>query len=192
MSASPSPKSLRAVVSEQAPLLVALVVLAVVVAFTRLRKAGSVPAKAAPTAAAVEPPAAPSEPEPIAPEPPFGPLRAENAELPCEVDEVLASKCRRCHSTPPRHNAPFPLFTWTDLQAPRGSDPMYQVVGRVVQTGFMPLRIETNPPIEPLTEGEKKILLDWVSSGAPRGKCTPAAAKGRRAPAGPAKVPVGN
>jgi hypothetical protein len=185
----PRPKSLRAAVSEQAPLLIALVLIALLVAFTRMRKTASISAKPAPAAPA--PPFVPSEPEPIPLEPPFGPLRAENAELPCGVDEVLASKCRRCHATPPRHNAPFPLFTWTDLQALRGSDPLYQVLGRVVQNGFMPLRIPTNPPIEPLTEGEKKTLLDWVSSGAPRGTCKPTATKKQRVPTQPMKGPAG-
>lgn len=188
---SSRPKSLRAAASEQAPLLIALVLIALVVAFTRLRKSAQAPAKSTPAAPA--PPFVPSEPEPIPLEPPFGPLRAENAELPCDVDDVLASKCRRCHSTPARHNAPFPLFTWTDLQAQRSSQPIYQVVGRVVQTGFMPIRIPANPPVEPLTEAEKKVLLDWVSSGAPKGACKPSPpAKGPRTPARPAKVKAAN
>jgi hypothetical protein len=109
--------------------------------------------------------------EPLPPEPPLGVLRMPNSELPCDVDEVLARKCRRCHGTPSRHGAPFPLYTWTELHVPRSEQPLFVHVGRVVESGFMPLRIETNPPIEPLTDAEKKLLLDWVSAGAPRGVC---------------------
>jgi hypothetical protein len=182
MSASRSPKSLRAAISEQAPLLIALAVIALVIVFTRERR--PVPATTTtPSAASMPQQFAPSEPEPIPEEPPFGPLRAEDAELPCDVDDVLAKKCRRCHAIPPRHGAPFPLFTWTELQATRSSQPLYQVVARVVQTGFMPLRIPANPPVEPLTDSEKKTLLDWAGAGAPRGSCKPTPAKRARAPA---------
>ncbi|HWA73188.1 MAG TPA: hypothetical protein VG937_12655 [Polyangiaceae bacterium] len=182
MSVSRSPKSLRAAISEQAPLLIALVVIALVIVFTRERKAAPVAEKPA-SAASAPPPSVPSEPEPIPEEPPLGPLRAENAELPCDVDDVLARKCRRCHAIPPRHGAPFPLFTWTDLQAMRSSQPIYEVVARVVQTGYMPYRIPANPPVEPLTDAEKKTLLDWVAAGAPRESCKPTATKRPRTPA---------
>jgi hypothetical protein len=185
MSVSRSPKSLRAAVSEQAPLLIALAVIALVIVVTRERKPV---ARTPPSAASAPQSFTASEPDPIPEEPPFGPLRAENAELPCDVDDVLAKKCRRCHAIPPRHGAPFPLFTWTDLQATRSSQPLYQVVARVVQTGFMPLPIPANPPVERLTEAEKKTLLDWAAAGAPRGSCRPSATKRARAPT-KAKLP---
>jgi hypothetical protein len=41
-----------------------------------------------------------------------------------------------------------------------------------VRTGFMPYRVEANPPVLPLTEDEKKVILDWVDAGAPRGDCS--------------------
>jgi hypothetical protein len=126
-------------------------------------------------------PFVPSAPEPIPKEPPFGPLRVENAGLPCDVDEVLANKCRRCHGIPPRHSAPFPLYTHEHLTMPRGSEQIYEYVGRVVASGFMPYRIEANPPIELLTDAEKKTLLDWVGAGAPRGSCEPTKPKKKRA-----------
>ena len=52
---------------------------------------------------------------------------------------------------------------------------MYHHVGRVVYTGQMPFQTLTNPPVEPLTEAEKQILLDWVKAGAPKGTCDTAA-----------------
>jgi hypothetical protein len=42
-----------------------------------------------------------------------------------------------------------------------------------VRTNFMPYRMEANPPVQPLTEEEKKIVLDWVDAGAPREDCDP-------------------
>src|SRR5687768_8145979 len=36
--------------------------------------------------------------------------------LPCEVDELLAKRCRSCHSNPPM--APMALVTYEDLAAP--------------------------------------------------------------------------
>jgi hypothetical protein len=53
---------------------------------------------------------------PLPPEPPFGPLKQPNSELPADVDEVLARKCRRCHTVPTRNGAPFTLFTWSEIQ----------------------------------------------------------------------------
>src|SRR5687767_5278124 len=40
-------------------------------------------------------------------EPPFGPLKMPDSELPCDVDQVLADKCRRCHGSPSRNGAPL-------------------------------------------------------------------------------------
>jgi hypothetical protein len=105
------------------------------------------------------------------PEPPFGPLKHASSELPCDVDQVLADKCRRCHGTPQRHGAPFSLFTWAEMQPDRFGEPIYKRLGRSIETGFMPFNIPANPPIEMLTPEEKKTLLDWVAKGAPRGSC---------------------
>lgn len=160
-------RRLPSLLSRHGPLLGALVALCLVVVLTRKPEPeASAPPVAGPTAAPV---LAPSQPLP--PEPPFGPLRVADSGLPCDVDQVLASKCRRCHATPSRHGAPFPLYTWAELQVPRSEQPLFVHVGRVVQSGFMPYRIEANPPVEPLADAEKKTLLDWVSAGAPRGVC---------------------
>lgn len=110
-------------------------------------------------------------PEPIPLEPPVPLLRVENSGLPCDIDEVLAKKCRRCHTLPPRHSAPLQLMRWEDAHADRHGSPVYQLLGRAVTTGYMPFAIMANPPIERLTDPEKKTLLDWVAAGAPRGGC---------------------
>ena len=116
-------------------------------------------------------PAVVAPPEPLPLEPPVELLRVENSGLPCDVDEVLARKCRRCHTQPPRHSAPVQLLRWEDTQADRNGAPVFQHLGRAVASGFMPYLIMANPPIERLTDAEKKTLLDWVAAGAPRGSC---------------------
>jgi hypothetical protein len=110
-------------------------------------------------------------PAPLPLEPPLERVRVPDSELPCPVDDVLARKCRRCHTTPARHNAPFELLTWEDTRLERLGHPLYIDIGRVVGTGYMPLAIEANPPVERLTPEEKKILLDWVDAGAPKDRC---------------------
>lgn len=106
-------------------------------------------------------------------DPPLEKVRVPDSGLPCDVDDVFAAKCRRCHTTPARHAAPFELYTWADAQIDRMGSPLFVHIGRVVETGYMPLLIEAKPPVERLTPEEKKILLDWVKAGAPKTPCNP-------------------
>jgi hypothetical protein len=166
--------------SPRAPLIIALVVLALVVAFGRKGKPKPVaPVPIAAPSRSTEPVEKP-EPYTIPEDPPLGVVRVENSELPCDVDDVLARKCRRCHATPARHGAPFPMYTWTQLQVPRRDQPLYVQLGIVVKSGFMPYAIPANPPVLPLSDQEKQILLEWVGAGAPRGSCGAAAPKSTR------------
>lgn len=120
--------------------------------------------------------------EPLPEEPPVEMLRVANSGLPCKVDDVFASKCRRCHTIPTRHGAPFVFLTWDETRQDRLGQPLYAVIGRAVRTNFMPYRVEANPPVQPLTDEEKKILLDWVDAGAPREICDPSAPDAKKAP----------
>lgn len=119
--------------------------------------------------------------EPLPEEPPVELTRVPSSGLPCKVDDVFASKCRRCHTVPTRHGAPLVFLTWDDTRQDRMGLPVYAVIGRAVRTGFMPYRIEANPPVAQLTEDEKKIILDWVDAGAPREDCDPNAPQGKKA-----------
>jgi len=113
---------------------------------------------------------------PLPLEPPFGPVRVPNSGFPCDVDDVLAAKCRRCHSTPTRHNAPFSLLTWEDTQPLFRDRPRFQVMASAVKSGFMPYSVRTNPPVERLSDAEKQVIVDWAEAGALRASCGPAAA----------------
>lgn len=110
---------------------------------------------------------------PMPEEPPVELTRVPDSGLPCDVDDVFAKKCRRCHTIPTRHGAPFVFLTWQDTQQTRADQPLTALIGRAVRSGFMPYRIEANPKVEPLTEDEKKIILDWIDAGAPRQDCDP-------------------
>jgi hypothetical protein len=109
--------------------------------------------------------------QPLPEEPPVELLRVPNSGLPCDVDEVFARKCRRCHTIPTRHSAPLVFLTWEDTRQDRLGQPLFSVIGRAVRTDFMPYKIEANPKVEPLTPAEKRIILDWVDAGAPRASC---------------------
>lgn len=119
---------------------------------------------------------------PIPPEPPVELLRVPSSGIPCDVDEVLANKCRRCHTVPARHGAPLAFLTWEDTRQDRFGQPLYTVMGRAVRTNFMPYRTPANPPILPLTEIEKQIILKWTDAGAPRAECEPDAASREKPP----------
>jgi hypothetical protein len=110
---------------------------------------------------------------PLPEEPPVELTRVPDSGLPCDVDDVFARKCRRCHTIPTRHGAPFVFLTWQDTQQAHGDQPLTALIGRAVRSGFMPYRIDANPKVESLTEEEKKIILDWIDAGAPRQDCDP-------------------
>lgn len=119
-------------------------------------------------------------PPPLPEEPPLELARVPNSGLPCKVDDIFAAKCRRCHTIPTRHGAPFVFLTWDDTRADRLGQPLYTLIGRAVRSGFMPYRIEANPPVQPLSDEEKKIILDWVDAGAPKETCDPSVPEGKK------------
>jgi hypothetical protein len=87
------------------------------------------------------------------------------AGLPCEVDAVLASHCRGCHSDPPRYGAPMPLTKLADLHAPAKSDPTRTVAELVPERLDDPA--SPMPPSGDLPAADRQALLDWLGAGAP-------------------------
>ncbi|HVY28682.1 MAG TPA: hypothetical protein VHB79_19130 [Polyangiaceae bacterium] len=126
---------------------------------------------------------------PLPEEPPVEMLRVPHSGLPCKLDDVFAHKCRRCHTIPTRHGAPFVFLTWDDTRQDRMGQPLVNIIGRAVRTGFMPYRVEANPPVQQLTDEEKKIILDWVDAGGPREDCVDGVAAAKTA--APAKSASG-
>jgi hypothetical protein len=86
--------------------------------------------------------------------------------FPCDVQAVLEAKCHRCHTEPPENGAPFALLTWENTRVVYLDQPIYQRMLRAVTTEFMPLQaLPLEPPVEPLTEDEKSILVNWLEAG---------------------------
>jgi uncharacterized membrane protein len=85
----------------------------------------------------------------------------------CNVQRVLAQKCQRCHQDPPKNGAPFSLMTYEDTQVlDRAGTPRYERMYDAVESEFMPATfVKLDPPVAPLTDAERALLLEWASSG---------------------------
>ena len=91
----------------------------------------------------------------------------EGLTIPCDVQRVLEAKCQRCHGDPQQNGAPFPLLTLEHFHADYFDVAIHQRAAMAVESGFMPLPSTTiMPPVLPLTDEEKTILLDWLNAGA--------------------------
>jgi hypothetical protein len=109
--------------------------------------------------------------------------------LPCNVDDVLARNCRKCHSAPPKFGAPMPLVTFDDLHAPAKSDGHKAVFTRVGE--------KIHDPVAPMPQGgtlsaaDMAILDEWVAAGAPAGvgTCSDAGAVVDAGAVGPDALP---
>ncbi len=88
--------------------------------------------------------------------------------LPCDVDAVLQTHCRKCHASTPVYGAPMPLVTHADLTAPAKSDPSKKVYELVVQRIRDDAKPMPQPPNARLAAGEMATLDGWVGAGAPR------------------------
>jgi uncharacterized membrane protein len=85
----------------------------------------------------------------------------------CQVQAVLEAKCQRCHADPPKNGAPFPLVAFEDTQVlDRAQNPRYQRMHDAVESEFMPATwMKLEPPVEPLTDNERAVILEWAASG---------------------------
>ncbi|MBX3196845.1 MAG: peptidylglycine alpha-amidating monooxygenase [Labilithrix sp.] len=90
------------------------------------------------------------------------------AGLPCDVADVLAEHCQKCHASPPQFGAPMPLVTWDDLDAPSRADPTKKVYEGVIERVADERRRMPPSPNAPLSDAEQKTIADWIAAGAPR------------------------
>jgi hypothetical protein len=77
--------------------------------------------------------------------------------------------CRRCHTRPPEHGAPFALLTWEDTQQPFGvgGELRYMRMLQAVRDGSMPYtESDIEPPVAALSTAEKETLVTWLEQGA--------------------------
>jgi hypothetical protein len=94
------------------------------------------------------------------------------SDLPCDVANLLASKCVLCHGTPPSAGAPMSLMSYADLTAPAISDPTKTMA--VVAVSRMMNTANPMPPIgDPqATSVEIMALQSWISAGYPTTGCS--------------------
>lgn len=96
--------------------------------------------------------------------------------LPCDINNLLTTRCQTCHSANPQYGAPMPLVTWDDLQRPASMDPtkkVYQRVQERVHSVDQPMPPGSQPR---LSDQEIASLDAWIAAGAPSSDATCASA----------------
>jgi hypothetical protein len=82
----------------------------------------------------------------------------------CDAQVVISDKCLRCHREGGDLDAPFDLDSYDEVAE------RVMAVARVVRNRSMPLMDrDLVPAVEPLTEAERDLLLEWLDAGAPEG-----------------------
>lgn len=105
--------------------------------------------------------------------------------LRCEVDSLLATRCRSCHGSP--LTAPMPLITYDDLAAPSKSNPAKSTAALAVER--MASATAPMPPAGArVTDPEMKAFAAWVDEGLPRGTCGDGASSGSSGSGGPPRM----
>jgi hypothetical protein len=91
--------------------------------------------------------------------------------LPCDVDQLLATRCRSCHSAPPIGLAPMALVTRADLLGPAKTDPTKRVIELAITR--MEAMATPMPPVPATAPAANEIatLKAWVAAGFPKGTC---------------------
>lgn len=107
--------------------------------------------------------------------------------LPCDVSQILSTKCQMCHGATPANGAPMPLVTAADLNAPAKSNAMlkvYQMVLMRVQDTARPMPPD---PTQHLSDAMIATLQTWANGGAKPGTaCTGTESGGAAGSGGPA------
>lgn len=85
----------------------------------------------------------------------------KTGEYPCAVERIMLDNCARCHATPTKSGAPFPLDTYGASQELYAETAIFARLKSTVESGFMPL----SPP--ELTDDEVQTLVDWACACAP-------------------------
>jgi hypothetical protein len=87
----------------------------------------------------------------------------------CRARAVIERKCQRCHDSPTRFGAPFPLLAYADTQRehPLGSGrPLVERMSFAIRHHIMPpTTLPLDPPVLPLDATESDTLLVWLEEG---------------------------
>ena len=105
--------------------------------------------------------------------------------VPCDVADLLASSCIRCHGAKPSKGAPMSLVTYDDLVAPWDDDPTRTIASVALER--MKATQSPMPPDGPLAASAVAVFEAWVGAGTPRVAC---GSEKTTADAGPPSEPV--
>jgi hypothetical protein len=94
-------------------------------------------------------------------------------DLPCDVEELLATRCRSCHGDTLAGNAPMSLVTRDDLLAQSAVDPQLDYAERSAIRMADTVSPMPPAPAAPVTAAELAAFEAWISDGTPVGSCTP-------------------
>lgn len=89
--------------------------------------------------------------------------------VPCDVAQVLATSCLRCHGARPKNGAPMSLLTYEDLVAPWDEDPTQTMAD--VSLARMKSVQSPMPPGGAVAASAIEVLDAWISAGTPRVSC---------------------
>jgi len=94
-----------------------------------------------------------------------------NAGLPCDVEQLLVTRCQSCHGSTPLPPSPMSLVTYADLMKPAIIAPSRSMA----QESVIRMQGSTLPmppaPMAPATPAEIAVLQNWINAGAPQGVC---------------------
>jgi hypothetical protein len=93
--------------------------------------------------------------------------------LPCDVQNLLTTRCQSCHSRPPSAGASVSLLTYADLTAPSNSRSSLTVAARSLQRMKDSLAPMPPAPATLATGAELGALAAWLDAGLPPGRCDP-------------------
>jgi hypothetical protein len=91
--------------------------------------------------------------------------------LPCDLRDLLSSRCTGCHTDPPQSGVPTGLGSYEDLVALSVTDPKRKVADVAltrIQAQTRPMPPSPNPRVP--ADGVA-VLSNWIAAGYPKGSC---------------------
>jgi hypothetical protein len=101
-----------------------------------------------------------------------GDASATDLSIPCDVNDLLVSKCAQCHGATPSSGAPSALVTWQDLNAPSKTDPTKSNAQLSIER-----MNDTSKPMPPLpgtpaSAAQIASIQAFIDGKTPHGDCT--------------------
>jgi mono/diheme cytochrome c family protein len=91
---------------------------------------------------------------------------------PCDIQQLLASRCQACHGPVPLNPAPMTLETVADLKAKSLADPSKTFAEEAIVRMHDTVYPMPQPPMPAVTLPEIATLQNWISAGYPAAGCS--------------------